>query len=81
MAGFLGDNRTNPFFSNMLSNLRKIGSFGMSYGDMVVKNSQAVGTTEAMFLKNGGVEDENFLYSIRKADTTAKQYIAYFDRD
>jgi hypothetical protein len=81
MAGFLGDNRTNPFFSNMLSNLRKIGSFGMSYGDMVVKNSQGIGTTEALFLKNGGIEDENFLYSIRKADTTAKQYIAYFDRD
>ena len=81
MAGFLGDNRNNPFFSNVLNNLRKIGSFGMNYGDMVVKNSQAVGTTEAMFLAKGGVQDENFLYSLRKADTTAKQYIAYFDRD
>ena len=81
MAGFLGDNRSNPFFSNVLNNLRKIGSFGMSYGDMVVKNSQAVGTTEAMFLKQGGIQDENFLYALRKADTTAKQYIAYFDRD
>ena len=81
MAGFLGDNRSNPFFSNVLNNLRKIGSFGMNYGDMVVKNSQAVGKTEAMFLAQGGVQDENFLYSLRKADTTAKQYIAYFDRD
>ena len=53
----------------------------MNYGDMVVKNSQAVGTTEAMFLKQGGIQDENFLYALRKAATTAKQYIAYFDRD
>ena len=81
MAGFLGDNRSNPFFSNVLNNLRKIGSFGMSYGDMVVKNSQEVGATEALFLKQGGIEDENFLYSLKKADTTAKQYIAYFDKD
>jgi predicted ATPase len=81
MAGFLGDNRVNPFFSNVLSSLKKIGSFGMSYGDMVVKNSQAVGTTEAMFLDKGGVLDENTLYSIKKTDTTSKQYIAYFDKD
>ena len=81
MAGFLGDSRLNPFFTNMLNNLRKIGSFGMSYGDMVVKNSQAIGPSENAFIKSGGVEDENFWYSLKKADTTAKQYIAYFDRD
>jgi hypothetical protein len=81
MAGFLENNRNNPFFSNVLNALRKIGSFGMSYGDMVVKNSQAVGTTEAVFTQRGGILDENFLYTLRKADTTAKQYIAYFDKD
>jgi len=81
MAGFLENNRNNPFFSNVLNALRKIGSFGMSYGDMVVKNSQAVGTTEAIFTQRGGILDENFLYTLRKADTTAKQYIAYFDKD
>ncbi len=81
MAGFLDNNRNNPFFSNVLNALRKIGSFGMSYGDMVVKNSQAVGTTEAVFTQRGGILDENFLYTLKKADTTAKQYIAYFDKD
>ena len=81
MAGFLQDNRANPFFSNLLSNLKKIGSFGMNYGDMVVKNSQAIGPSENAFIKSGGVIDENFLYSLRKADTTAKQYIAYYDKD
>ena len=81
MAGFLGDTRLNPFFTNMLTNLRRIGSFGMSYGDMVVKNSQAIGPSENAFIKMGGIEDENFWYALKKADTTAKQYIAYFDRD
>lgn len=81
MAGFLENNRNNPFFSNVLSALKKIGSFGMNYGDMVIKNSQAVGTTESVFLQRGGILDENFLYTLKKADTTAKQYIAYFDKD
>jgi len=82
MAGFLGgDNGVNPFFNAILNNLRKIGSFGMSYGDMVVKNSQAIGTTESLFLDKGGIIDENFSYSLKKADTTSKQYIAYFDKD
>jgi hypothetical protein len=81
MAGFLGDGRMNPFFSGLWNNLRKVGSFGMNYGDMVIRNSQGIGPAEAMFIKNGGIEDENFLYSLRKSDTTAKQYIAYFDKD
>jgi hypothetical protein len=82
MAGFTtqqGGN--NPFYRRALEGLKKIGSFGMYYGDMVVKNSQAVGVTESMFLSKGGIEDENFLYSLRRADTSSKQYIAYFDRD
>lgn len=84
MAGFLGDstnNSKNPFFNSVANTLKRIGSFGMSYGDMVVKNSQAVGTTENLFLDKGGIIDENFLYSLKKADTTSKQYIAYFDKD
>jgi hypothetical protein len=80
MAGFLGDNGLNPFFSNIWNNLKKIGTFGMSYGDMVVKNSQAIGVTEAQFIDKGNV-DESLLYTLRKADTSAKQYVAYFDKD
>jgi hypothetical protein len=82
MAGFTTPGGgSNPFFKNVLNNLKRIGSFGMYYGDMVVKNSQGVGISEATFLKSGGIEDENFLYSLKRADTTSKQYIAYFDRD
>lgn len=82
MAGFTDQRGGNsPFFRKALENLKRIGSFGMYYGDMVVKNSQGVGVTEAMFLQKGGIEDENFLYSLRKSDTTSKQYVAYFDKD
>ena len=80
MAEFLGGNGVNPFFNNIWNNLKRIGSFGMNYGDMVIKNSQAIGTTEAQFIERGNI-DENFLYTLRKADTNAKQYVAYFDKD
>jgi len=82
MAGFTDQGGgSTTFFKKALDGLKRIGSFGMYYGDMVVKNSQSVGVTEAMFLQKGGIEDENFLYSLRKSDTTSKQYIAYFDKD
>lgn len=79
MAGFTDDKRT--FFSSIIENIKKVGSFGMAYGDLVVKNSQAVGVSEAQFLKKGGIKDESFLFGLRRADTVTKQYIAYFDRD
>lgn len=82
MAGFTESGSSNsPFYKRALEGLKRIGSFGMYYGDMVIKNSQAVGVTEATFLQRGGVEDENFLYTLKRSDTTSKQYVAYFDRD
>ena len=48
MAGFTDGNKT--FFSSIIDNIKKISSFGMAYGDLVVRNSQAVGITESQFL-------------------------------
>ena len=79
MAGFTDGNKT--FFSSIIDSIKKVGSFGMAYGDLVVKNSQAVGVSEAQFLKKGGIKDEAFLFGLKRSDTTTKQYIAYFDRD
>lgn len=79
MAGFTDGSKT--FFSSIIESIKKVGSFGMNYGDLVVKNSQAVGVSEAEFLKKGGIKDESFLFGLRRSDTTTKQYIAYFDRD
>ena len=79
MAGFTDDKKT--FFSAIVDSVKKVGSFGMSYEDLVIKNSQAVGVSEAQFLQKGGIKDEAFLFGLRRADTTTKQYIAYFDKD
>ncbi len=77
MAGFTDGNKT--FFSSIVDSIKKVSSFGMAYEDLVIKNSQAVGVTEAQFLQKGGIKDEAFLFGLRRADTSTKQYIAYFE--
>jgi hypothetical protein len=53
----------------------------MRYDDLVIKNSQAIGSTEAIFLRKNVIEDEATLYSLAKQDTETKQYISYYDND
>jgi hypothetical protein len=79
MAGFTDGKKT--FLNSIVDSVKKVGAFGMAYGDLVIKNSQAVGVTEAEFLKKGGIKDEAFLAGLKRADSVTKQYIAYFDRD
>ena len=79
MAGFTDGNRT--FFSAIVDSVKKIGNLGMAYEDLVMRNSQAVGISEAEFLAKGGIKDEAFLMGLRRADVNTKQYISYFDRD
>jgi hypothetical protein len=81
MAGFL-DNQpnSNTLFQRIRTSVRELSNFGMRYNDLVIKNSQAIGTTEAGFLKNGPIDDEGLLYSLGRQDTTTKQYISYFDK-
>lgn len=79
MAGFTDGRKA--FLNSIVDSVKKVGAFGMAYGDLVIKNSQAVGVTEAEFLKKGGIKDEAFLAGLKRADSVTKQYIAYFDRD
>jgi hypothetical protein len=81
MAGFLDRITNNTLFNNIQSRVREIANLGVRYDDMVVKNSQAVGTTESKFLKQGVIGDEALMYSLALSDTTVKKYIAYFDKD
>ena len=55
----------------------------MKYDDMVIRNSQAVGVTEAAFLNKNksNVEDESVLWSLAKQDISQRQFISYFDKD
>ena len=83
MAGFTDSGEQNSTFQRIRESAKRLSRFGMEYEDMVVRNSMAVGSTEAAFLNKNktNIEDENFLYSLAKQDISVKQYISYFDKD
>lgn len=85
MAGFTDNNNPNenPIIQRIRESVRKLSTFGMKYDDMVIRNSQAIGVTEAAFLnKNkGNVEDESMIWSLAKQDISQRQFIGYFDKD
>lgn len=82
MAGFTdGNTEKNSVFERIRGSVRDLSNFGMRYNDLVIRNSMAIGTTEASFLKKGPIDDETLLYSLGRQDTTTRQYISYFDKD
>ena len=83
MAGFIDNENGNPVVQRIRESVKSISKFGMKYEDMVIKNSMAVGATEAAFINQNktNVPDENMMYSLAKQDTMVKQYISYFDKD
>jgi hypothetical protein len=81
MAGFIENPQGSPIFQRIRDSVKGLSNFGLNYGDMVVKNSQAIGQTEAAFLKKGLIEDETMLYALARQDTSTKQYVSYFDKD
>jgi len=80
MAGFIDRVGTNPIFGQISKSLKTLSSLGMKYDDMVVKQSRAVGVTEAEFGLQGYLPEE-FLYSLALTDVGQKKFIAYFDKD
>jgi hypothetical protein len=81
MAGFTESPQGNPIFQRIRDSVKGLSNFGMRYGDMVIKNSQAIGQTEAEFMKKGNIEDETMLYSLGRQDTSTRQFIGYYDKD
>jgi len=84
MAGFIDNfSISNPNLGRILRAVSKIGSFGMEYKDLVVRNSQAVGVSEAMLRQKLALtdSDEDFIFSLASQDTHNRKYIAYFDKD
>ena len=80
MAGFIDRVGSNPIFGQISKSLKTLSSLGMKYEDMVVKQSRAVGVTEAEFGLQGYLPEE-FLYSLALTDVGQKKFIAYFDKD
>ncbi len=84
MAGFVDSNPSqSPVIQRIRDSVKRLSTFGMKYDDMVIRNSQAVGVTEAAFLNKNksNVEDESLIWTLAKQDITAKQFISYFDKD
>lgn len=80
MAGFIDRIGTSPIFGQLSKNLKTLSNLGMRYDDMVLKQSRAVGVTEAEF-GNQGYLPEEFLYSLALNDIGQKKFIAFFDKD
>lgn len=84
MAGFLDSFQNfNPNFARIVKSISGLGTFGMDYNDLVIKDSMAVGISEADLRERFGFseDDEDFIYSIAAQDTSIRKYIAYFDKD
>jgi len=81
MAGFVDNSNQAPIIQRIRDRVKTLSTFGMKYDDLVVKNSQAIGATEAMFLRSNKIDDEATLYSLARQDTQTKQYISYYDKD
>jgi hypothetical protein len=80
MAGFIDRAGINPIFGQLSKSLKNLANLGMRYEDMVVRQSRAVGVTEAEF-GNQGYLPEEFLYSLALSDVGSKKFIAFFDKD
>lgn len=80
MAGFVDRSGTNPIFGQLSKGLKLLSKGGMMYEDMVIKQSRAVGVSEAEFGMQGYLPEE-FLYSLSMSDIGAKKFIAYFDKE
>jgi hypothetical protein len=80
MAGFIDRIGVNPVFGQISKSLKNLANLGMRYEDMVVKQSRAIGVTEAEF-GNQGYLPEEFLYSLALSDVGQKKFIAFFDKD
>lgn len=60
--------------------IRKISGLGMRYDDMVIKQSKAIGTTEAQ-LGGSDFNPRDLLYALALSDISQKKYTPIFDKD
>jgi len=77
MAGFF--NRFTGT-TNIASSLRRVSSLGMKYDDMVIKQSRAIGTTEAS-LGGSDYNPTDLMYALAMSDVSQKKYTPIFDKD
>jgi hypothetical protein len=79
MAGFFDRWGTNPLAS-LGEGLKRISNLGMKYDDMVIRQSRAIGPTEAL-LGGDTFAPRDIAYAFAMADISQKKYTAIFDKD
>lgn len=79
MAGFFDRWGTNPL-SSLGDGLRRVSNLGMKYDDLVIKQSRAIGPTEAL-LGGDTFAPRDIAYAFAMADISQKKYTAIFDKD
>jgi len=79
-SGFVQRFGSNPVFQTISNAMKNLSSLGMRYDDMVVKQSKAIGATEAAFAAEGPLP-EDLLYTLAFADIGQKKYTVYYDKD
>jgi hypothetical protein len=78
MSGFFDRFGTNPL-ATVGEGLRRISNLGMKYDDMVIKQSRAIGPTEATL--GGEFAPRDIAYAFALADVSQKKYTPIFDKD
>lgn len=78
-SGFY-DRFTNTSSSPIAGAIKNISSLGMKYDDMVIKQSKAIGTTEAMVGGND-FSPKDLMYALALSDVTQKKFIPIFDKN
>jgi hypothetical protein len=77
MAGFW-DRQSSSIGARISDNLRRISNLGMKYDDLVIKQSRAIGPTEAE--AGGDLSSRDIAYAMAMADINQKKYLAIFDQ-
>ena len=79
MAGFFDRFGINPLAS-LGEGIKRISNLGMKYDDMVIKQSRAIGPTEAL-LGGDSFAPRDIAYAFAMADISQKKYTPIFDKD
>jgi len=79
MSGFFDRFGVNPLAS-LGEGIKKISNLGMKYDDLVIKQSRAVGPTEAL-LGGDSFAPRDLAYAFAMADISQKKYTPVFDKD
>ena len=79
MSGFF-DRFSNTSMLPVTGALKRISGLGMKYDDMVIKQSRAIGTTEAQ-LGGNDFSPKDLMYALALSDVSQKKYIPIFDKD